>query len=165
MINRVCANESCGVDIKHKRSDAKFCSRSCKDIEASRRNYAQKEETRKVWRAANQDKVKAYKRKTKAQYGAAYAAKRRLSYNCGSTDTEALTGLSLLANKINKLTSSNLQLDHIEPLNHPDICGLNTANNLQLISSNVNRVKSNQRGYKTPMEKLQYGTTSSEDNS
>lgn len=164
MTNRVCVNESCGVDIDHKRVDAKFCSRSCKDTEASRRNYVQKEEARKVWRSINQDKVKTYKRKNRVEYGAAYAAKRRLSYNSGSTDTEALKGLSQLASRINKLTPSNLQLDHIEPLNHPDICGLNTAQNLQLLSSNINRAKSNLRGYKTTMEKLQYGSTTDEDN-
>lgn len=151
-MSRECQNKSCGVDISHKRINAKYCSRSCKDIEASRRNYPQKEQARKQWRIENPEKVKAYKKANKSNYGAAYAAKRRLSMGSPTCDLEALKAMSLVADKINKLTKSDLQLDHIEPLNHPDICGLNTPHNLQLLSSNINRAKSNRRNYKTPLE-------------
>lgn len=153
-MTRVCENHSCKADISHKKSHAQFCSRSCKDAQAGRRNCEQKESRRKEWRKENSDKVALYKKKTKSRFGVAYEAKRRLSFHSATTDLECLKGLSHLALKINTLTSSQLQVDHIEPLVSKEVCGLNTAHNFQLLSSGINRVKSNRRGYATPLEKI-----------
>lgn len=154
MVTRTCNNHTCGTDISHKRSDAKFCSRSCKDTEASRRNYAQKEARRVEWRKDNPDKVAAYKKKNKSLYGRAYSAKRRASNASATYDLDALKCMSSLAKRLNALTASSLHLDHIEPLIHDEICGLNSAYNLQLLDSTLNINKSNKRDYLTPMEKL-----------
>jgi hypothetical protein len=153
-MTKVCENHSCKADISHKKSNAQFCSRSCKDVQASRRNYEQKESRRKVWRKKNPDKVALYKKKTKSSFGAAYFAKRRLSSASPTTDLGCLKGLSALALRINTLTNSQLQVDHIEPLISKEVCGLNTQHNLQLLSSGVNKAKSNRRDYVTPLEKI-----------
>lgn len=151
---RVCENYLCKADISHKKSHAQFCSRSCKDVQAGRRNYEQRETYREQWRKENPDKVALYKKKTKSRFGAAYSAKRRLSSASPTTDLNCLKGLSALALKINNLTNSQLQVDHIEPLINKEVCGLNTPHNLQLLSSGINRAKSNRRGYATPLEKI-----------
>ena len=153
-MTRVCSNHTCSADISHKKSHAQFCSRSCKDIQSSRRNYEQKEARRKEWRTENPEKVATYRKKTRSRFGVAYGAKRRLSFHSATTDLECLKGLSHLALKINTLTSSQLQVDHIEPLVNKEVCGLNTAHNFQLLSSGINRAKSNRRDYKTPLEKI-----------
>lgn len=154
MMTRTCNNHTCGVDISHKKSHAQYCTRSCKDTESSRRNYEQKEARRVEWRKDNPDKVAAYKKKTKTRFGRAYQAKRRIADGSPTTDLEALKGMSVLAKRLNALTASNLHLDHIEPLTHDKICGLNTAHNLQLLTASTNLRKSNRRGYITPMDKL-----------
>jgi len=151
---RVCKNHTCGVDISHKKSHAQYCSRSCKDTEASRRNYEQKESRRKQWRLENSDKVQEYKKKTKSRFGAAYSAKRRISVNTATHDKDALKAMSTLAYRLNSLTNSELQVDHIEPIVHSEICGLNSAENIQLLSGPINRAKSNRRDYLTPLEKI-----------
>ena len=151
---RVCSNHTCGKDISHKRADAKFCSRSCKDVESSRRNYEQKEARRKEWRKENPDRVASYKKKTKAAFGTAYAAKRRVAKKSQTANLQATKGLYQICRRLNDLTGSDLHVDHIEPLTHPDICGLHSANNLQLLQSKLNLRKSNRRDYKSPMEKL-----------
>ena len=149
-----CNNHTCGVSLEHKRAGAKYCSRSCKDVEAGRRNYEQKEARRVEWRKENPEKVAAYKKKTKANFGRAYNAKRRIADGSPTTDLEALKGMSALAKRLNDLTASNLHLDHIDPLTHDEICGLNTAHNIQLLSSTINLRKSNKRDYQTPMDRL-----------
>ena len=153
-MTRTCNNNTCGVDISHKRAGARYCSRSCKDTEASRRNYAQKEAKRVEWRTENPDKVAAYKKKNKSNFGRAYAAKRRVSNASLTYDLDALKGMSSLAKRINALTASNLHLDHIEPLTNDEICGLNSSHNLQLLDSTINIKKSNKRDYRTPLEEL-----------
>ena len=151
---RVCKNHTCGIDISHKKSHAQYCSRSCKEVEASRRNYEKKEARRKQWRLENPDKVQEYKKKTKSRFGAAYSAKRRISVNTATHDKEALKAMSALACRLNNLTNSELQVDHIEPIVHSEVCGLNSAANIQLLSGPINRAKSNRRDYLTPLEKI-----------
>jgi len=154
MMKRTCNNHTCGVDISHKKSHAQYCTRSCKNVESSRRNYVQNEAWRVEWRKENPEKVAAYKKKNKDNFGRAYRAKRRIADGSPTTDLEALKGMSALAKRLNTLTASNLHLDHIEPLTHDEICGLNTAHNLQLLASSTNIRKSNKRDYQTPMDKL-----------
>lgn len=36
-----------------------------------------------------------------------------------------------------------MQVDHITPLNHPEVCGLHTVDNLQIIPKAKNAKKSN----------------------
>jgi len=151
---RTCNNITCAIDISDKKSNAQYCTRGCKDVEAGRRNYVQKEAWRVKWRKRNPDKVARYKKKTNASFGVAYQAKRRLSKRSPTSDLKSLKGMSLLARKLNNLTLSDLHLDHIEPLVNEEVCGLNTAYNLQLLTSSINMRKSNRRDYITPMDKL-----------
>lgn len=85
---------------------------------------------------------------------AANNARRRAGRASLSSDPQAKAGLYGLACKLNALTPSNLQVDHIEPLVHPDICGLHNGRNLQLLAQEFNTKKSNRRDYLTPMDRL-----------
>ena len=64
------------------------------------------------------------------------------------------TNMHKIKRKILLLTASHLHLDHIEPLNASDCCGLETGCNLQLLGSFQNMQKGNRRTYKTYMDKL-----------
>lgn len=49
------------------------------------------------------------------------------------------------ARAITKATGILHVLDHIEPLNHPDVCGLSVPWNLQIVPWRVNAAKGNRR--------------------
>jgi hypothetical protein len=124
------------------------------------------------WRSENVDKLRrdkakdyldnkdtykgrASKWKQNNRYKAtANNAKRRAGYASSTTRHVDVRGMYYIANKLNELTGSSLQVDHIEPLLHPDICGLHTGVNLQLLSFKLNATKCNRRDYLTPMDKL-----------
>lgn len=48
-----------------------------------------------------------------------------------------------VAGMISVLTGLELQIDHIVPLNHPDVCGLHYPGNFQLLIKDANLKKSN----------------------
>ena len=81
-------------------------------------------------------------------------AKRRAGRASATTNHEDNSGMYKLARRLHDLTGSELQVDHIEPLVHPDICGLHNGYNFQLLATNLNTKKSNRRDYQTPMDKL-----------
>ena len=151
---RKCQNKTCEGPMDHKRLGAKFCSKRCGWAESSRKNYEKKEEFRKQWRKDNPDKVASYKKKNKSQFGGAYQAKRRAVKKCSYHHLEDLKSIYSLCEKINRATSSNLQVDHIEPLNGVDISGLEVRHNLQLLDGTLNLKKSNRRDFITPIESL-----------
>ena len=151
---RICQNSKCDLDISHRRSNAKFCSRRCGKLEECRRHYHRRKITIDRWNEDNPDRVAAAKRKNKRKYGGAYSAKRRAAKKSGTCDLTALKCIYSLCSRLNALTKSSLQVDHIEPLNHADICGLESQFNLQLLDGPMNLKKSNRRDYITPMDKL-----------
>ena len=124
------------------------------------------------WRKENADKVREDKAKdylnnidkykTRAvqwkrenRYKAtASNAKRRAGRASPTTNHDDARGMYKLSRKLNELTGGDLQVDHIEPLVHSDICGLHTGVNLQLLASKVNATKGNRRDFITPIESL-----------
>jgi len=151
---KICQNSKCDLDISHRRSNAKFCSRRCGKLEECRRNYARRRITIDRWNAENPEKLAASKRKNKKAYGKAYQAKRRAVKKSAYYNLEDLKGISSLCRKLNTLTKSNLQIDHIEPLNGENISGLEVGHNLQLLDGTINLKKSNHRDFITPIESL-----------
>ena len=88
----------------------------------------------------------------------ANSAKRRIAFSSPTTSHDDARGMYALARRLNDLTGSSLEVDHIEPLNHPDICGLHTGVNFQLLNKSLNIKKSNRRDYQTPIDRLRNDT-------
>jgi hypothetical protein len=100
--------------------------------------YSKHSETLKVksskWAKENRAKANANKAKYKAD-------KRRATPSW--SNPEDISAMYLLAKKINDLTGSNLQVDHIIPLRGKNVCGLHVVENLQLLAAPLNLSKSN----------------------
>ena len=137
---------------------------SCKDCanayfsaRAKRPDVAAKKQ---AYRDANKERTALYKKHyiaTKPEVHRMHEAKRRASKINASPDwssADDIKGFYVLARKLNELTSSNLHVDHIEPLNNPDVCGLHIAQNLQLLDHKINLDKKNKRDYSTPIDRL-----------
>jgi len=113
-----------------------------------------------AYRDATKERTSAYNKyylAIKPEVSRSQGAKRRaIKINASPdwSDASDIKGFYVLARKLNELTGSNLHVDHIEPLNNPDICGLHIAQNLQLLDHKINMNKSNKRDYQTPMDKL-----------
>ncbi len=58
-------------------------------------------------------------------------------------DREELKRLHAQAKALSALTGIEHVLDHIIPLNHPDVCGLTVPWNLQIVTRAQNAAKSN----------------------
>lgn len=58
-------------------------------------------------------------------------------------EAERIAALRRKANELSTLTGLRYVLDHIIPLNHPHVCGLHIAENLQTMYWRANAVKSN----------------------
>lgn len=147
---KICLNKDCKSEFKGKRKNARFCSVKCMDKVAAQRNR----DVRKRWQLDNPEKMASYKKKNKKKFGSAYQARRRANQKSAYTHMEDLKSMYTICRKINTLTGSNLQVDHIEPTNGKDISGMCVRFNLQLLDGPMNLKKSNRRDYMTPMDKL-----------
>lgn len=58
-------------------------------------------------------------------------------------DREAVKALRAEARRLTAVTGVRHVLDHIVPVNHPDVCGLTVPCNLQIITARQNAYKSN----------------------
>ena len=126
---------------------AKWRSENIEKVRKDRiKDYAQNSDRYKknaaMWKAQNRHKATASN------------AKRRAGRASPTTNYADALGMYRISRKLNEITSGNLQVDHIEPLVHADICGLHTGVNFQLLDFKVNARKGNRRDYVTPMENL-----------
>ena len=102
----------------------------------------------KAYREANKDKLRLIKQQhitNNRDLYAAYTAKRR-AIKAQATPSWAndqdISAMYLLASICNA-AGMNVEVDHIVPLNSPNVCGLHCQSNLQILPSVLNNKKSN----------------------
>jgi len=86
-----------------------------------------------------------YKEKNKGIY-ANYAANRRFSKKEATPIWSELDKIKILYEKckwLESITGLKYHVDHIIPLNHPDVCGLHVWANLQILEASLNCSKGN----------------------
>ena len=181
MLNKICT--SCGVDKplamygKAKtckdghRNYCKGCHRVRKELWRSKNIEHCLAKNRK-WCLDNPEKAKAAYKKSSDKRGASGKAQitkkqcrlknphlyraivnsRRRKVRLATpkwVDRETIKQIYLAAQK------QGLTVDHIIPINHPDVCGLHVPNNMQLITLKENTMKSNRfNGYVDRAKKI-----------
>lgn len=140
-----------GKDKSKKSGYTSWC-KSCMAGSARQRrskNPDRSREIAKAYRERNLEKERArytqYNKKN-PEVRAYHSAKRRAATKNATPDwanLEAIKCMYALAAKLNKITGSNLEVDHIVPLQGENICGLHIPCNLQLLDKKLNVSKSN----------------------
>ena len=151
----------CGVDISHKRSDARFCSRNHKRMASdSKRNwsseYQRNKEVRQVqalkYYYADHQKAKELqlaRQKNKLPQLAAYEATRRALKMQRTPawltdfDKERIQNEYKLAALQTKITGEKWHVDHIVPLQGALVSGLHVPSNLMAMRGRDNISKHN----------------------
>ena len=159
MADRNC--ELCGINIDHKRSNAKFCNRKHKNIASdSKRDYAAEYQNNKETRRAQalmhyyvdhekSKKLQLVRQKKRLPEAAAYAATRR-AIKLQRTpnwlteiDKERIQNEYKLAAIQTKLTGEPWHVDHIIPLQGEYVSGFHVPSNLKAIRGKDNISKHN----------------------
>lgn len=106
-----------------------------------------------AWRAANLEKVKAVRKKSvrrwrdkypekAAHYVRQYQMNKRKAMPAWA-DKKAILAFYEQARQLTKETGIMHHVDHILPINHPELCGLHVETNLQVLPGYENARKSN----------------------
>lgn len=107
----------------------------------------------KKYQSENKEKEKEHKKQyyleNKEEFrkrGRVISAKRRASkFNATPSwsEKEKIEVLYKKAKWLESLTGLKYHVDHVIPLNHPDVCGLHVWANLQILEGFINRSKNN----------------------
>lgn len=104
----------------------------------------------KQWRQSHPDRIKQSYRKwaqaNKARINALIAKRNALKLNATPpwVDHLAIRAIYKEATRLTVATGIRHEVDHVIPLRHPRVCGLHIPVNLQILTSDENKRKSNQ---------------------
>jgi hypothetical protein len=100
--------------------------------------YTDEVRTRRTEKARQRRQLNPYKRK---QYRADYKKRLRQATIKCKQDILRVKSMYIQAQQLTIDTGIEYTIDHIIPLSHPDVCGLHTYANLQIISAKENKEK------------------------
>lgn len=160
-------NYACKKCISNKRKEE--YKNNCEKIKAIRKEYYKKNKdsilakakiyqkdnlhifrkSNKKWRENNKQKMKelvknwSQNNKDRRRYG--YAKRRALKKQATPhwADQEKIKKIYEGACALERVTGLKYHVDHIIPLNHPDVCGLHVWANLQILEAELNISKGN----------------------
>jgi hypothetical protein len=113
-------------------------------------NRDHKREHFRQWRKANPERVKqtyrAWAQANKARINALIAKRTAIKLKATPpwADHVAIRAIYKEASRLTAETGIRHEVDHIVPLRHPNVCGLHVAANMQILTSDENKRKSNQ---------------------
>ena len=114
-----------------------------REYEATRRDPVKRRAHRRKWQSENVEKYLAIKKAWREKHGARYTAMRRSLKSKATPKWLTLTDLSEIEAIYLKASELNLDVDHIVPIKGKTVCGLHVPWNLQLLTPNDNKAKSN----------------------
>lgn len=115
----------------------------------AKKNPERVRELQRDWVLRNPEKTKQYRRRwaqTHAAVCVEYVAARRATKRLASpawADRDAIRAAYTAARERTALTGVTHHVDHIVPLKSPQVCGLHTEANLQVLPAAVNAAKKN----------------------
>ena len=100
---------------------------------------------RKLWVDKNPDYAKLYSKNNRAAFNFNGSVRRSLKKNATPEwfEKDKIKLLYKKAKWLERLTGLKYHVDHIIPLNHPEVCGLHVWANLQILEKSENLKKSN----------------------
>lgn len=102
------------------------------------------------WRQANAERVKqgyrTWAKANKARINALIAKRNAIKLKATPpwADHSAIRAIYKEASRLTAETGIRHEVDHVVPLRHPRVCGLHVAANMQILTSDENKRKSNQ---------------------
>lgn len=118
---------------------------NAEEICEKKRKYRQSPEVREYYRQYNRDYHPEYYSNNKHRYIERFVARRELKRKAMPewADRKAIAVIYKEARRLTKATGMQHEVDHIIPLQGKTVCGLHVESNLQILTAEENRTKSN----------------------